>query len=197
MKTIYLFRHSMPEKNCEYENGMIPLSEEGKILAAKLRKKLNLDELCIGKAYSSPYYRALQTANILADNTICDTRLRERKIGKKESFSIETWKKQYEDLNYKNNQGESLHETGERINSVIDEILKEMQENDTVLVVSHAAAICSYLFRFCQIDVIDVLKKTRRIVFKGKCILEGAIATPSVFILKYERDEIFDISYVK
>ena len=63
MKTIYLMRHSIPER-IDLPTEQIPLSEEGRKLV--LEKK---SAFCgITKCFSSPYKRAIETAKLITDN---------------------------------------------------------------------------------------------------------------------------------
>ena len=190
MKTIILVRHSIPEKvNIENEN--IPLSKEG-IEKAKEFLKFNFDSL-----YSSPYLRAYQTAHVLSQEIIQDERLIERLIGDKDTADKKQWKMQYDNHDYKNKNGESLNEVKQRMSACIQDILMNMKENETSIVVSHATSICSYLLNACDIQVTSEKDKIRRIVFKDKVVLEGRIQKPSCFIIHYDHDEIIDISYME
>lgn len=99
MKTIYLMRHSIPER-IDLPTEQIPLSEEGRKLV--LEKK---SVFCgIAKCFSSPYKRAIETAKLITDNVEIVEGLHERTIGEeKEDF----WYKQYSDYDYRNAGGES------------------------------------------------------------------------------------------
>lgn len=99
MKTIYLMRHSIPER-IDLPTEQIPLSEEGRKLV--LEKK---SAFCvIAKCFSSPYKRAIETAKLITDNVEIVEGLHERTIGEeKEDF----WYKQYSDYDYRNAGGES------------------------------------------------------------------------------------------
>lgn len=99
MKTIYLMRHSIPERT-DLPTEQIPLSEEGRKLV--LEKK---SAFCgIAKCFSSPYKRAIETAKLITDNVEIVEGLHERMIGEaKEDF----WYKQYSDYDYRNVGGES------------------------------------------------------------------------------------------
>lgn len=56
MKKIYLFRHSMPDRNSTLKNEYIPLSHEGENLIKQLFDKINITFHI--KVYSSTYLRA-------------------------------------------------------------------------------------------------------------------------------------------
>ena len=193
MKTILLMRHSIANKTIG-NNETHPLSEEG-ILKVKAFSNNPIFNH-INKIVSSPYLRAYQTANTFSDSIIQDERLIERLIGEKQTAHKSQWKKQYDDHNYKNTNGESLNEVKVRMSSCINEILNEMNENEKVLIVSHATSICSYLLNVCDIEVIDENNKIRKITFNNKVILEDRIQTPCCFKIQYKNNKIINIEYI-
>lgn len=192
MKTIILVRHSIPEK-INIENKNIPLSKEGIDKAREFFKLSIFNEY--NYLYSSSYLRAYQTAQVLSKNIIQDNRLIERLIGDENTADKKQWKMQYDDHDYKNRNGESLNEVKVRMSECIQEILMNMNDNETNVIVSHATSICSYLLNDCDIKVTNEKDKIRKIVFKDKVILEGRISKPSCFMIHYENDEVIDITY--
>ena len=77
MKTIYLMRHSIPEK-INLETSLIPLSTEGlKLAESKRALFLNIDY-----CYISPYTRAVETAKQISNKIEILYDLHERIIGK-------------------------------------------------------------------------------------------------------------------
>lgn len=192
MKTIYLFRHSKPDKYSTMENENIPLSLEGKTLIKNLMDKLSITSGI--KVFSSPYTRAVQTAEIMSHKIILDTRLTERRIGNTETFTKELWMKQYVDLDVKNDNGESFRMVQKRMQSAINDILIELTEGESVAVVSHAAAICAYLQQYCEIKVTDADTKQRRITFNNEIVHDGILSAPSCFKLSFDK-ELSAISY--
>lgn len=165
MKKIFLMRHSIPEKG-DMPNEQIPLSEEGKALAVSKRNIFSNVDRC----FSSPYRRAMETAEFIADHPVIVKELHERTIGDaREDF----WLKQYEDHDFRNPGGESLNQVKVRMKAAIDSIVCQMEEGETALVVSHATAICAYLLSYCEIEVKDAENKVRKISFHGKEILNG------------------------
>ena len=115
-------------------NEQIPLSEEGRALAISKRNIFaNVD-----KCFSSPYRRAMETAELIAGQSIVVEDLHERIIGEaREDF----WLKQYEDYDFHNPEGESLNQVKLRMKTAMDSIVQQMEEGETALVVSHATAI--------------------------------------------------------
>ena len=192
MKTIDIFRHSKPVKQGQFSNSDIPLSAEGKEKILNLATEMQLG--CNLKIYTSPYRRAFETAELIACNPICDDRLIERGIGERDTFTKEIWRGQYVDATLRNIGGESFFEVRARVSSVICEILCDMHDDESVIVVSHAAAICAYLQQFCAIIVTDADSKQRQIKFHDRVIMEGAIQSPSCFKLDFEQ-ELIGVTY--
>lgn len=186
MKTIILVRHSESQRTEGISNDKIPLSETGRILAkAFFERKVFQDHKCV---YSSPYLRAVETAGYLSKEIVIDERLKERALGDLESLNEVFWAKQYEDLDFKNRNGESMNETSCRMDSCIGEILSLLHEGEMAVAVSHAAAICAYFTKYCTITVVNASEKIRRIQFGNETILHGQIKTPCAFVLKFEQD---------
>ena len=179
MKKIFLMRHSIPEKG-DMPNEQIPLSEEGKALAVSKRNIFSNVDRC----FSSPYRRAMETAEFIADHPVIVKELHERTIGDaREDF----WLKQYEDHDFRNPGGESLNQVKVRMKTAIDSIVGQMEEGETALVVSHATAICAYLLSYCEIEVKD---------FSRQMDLKSFLKTIffRIFVLWGEKNEniIFD-----
>jgi len=190
MKTIILMRHSIA-KRLDIPNNELPLSEDGKKLALKVKEDIKVYN--INKCYCSSSLRAYETASILFDKVEILHDLHERIIGDaKEDF----WYKQYTNYDYKNVGGESLNEVKDRMQETITGILNHCNENDCILVVSHGTAICSYLLNFCTIEVIDALTRSRKIVFKNKEIMQGNIDPTNYFVIKYKDNKVEEIKYV-
>ena len=173
----------------------IPLSEKGRELADKFFYGHRIFESC-RYVYSSTYARAVETAGYLPRQIVFDDRLVERALGNPDTLNERFWAKQYEDLDFKNKDGESLNETARRMDSCVLDILNRMADGEKAVVVSHAAAICAYLTKFCTISVISAKEKMRRIKFKNTTVLQGKIDTPSAFALQFDQDELTEISYI-
>lgn len=194
MKTIILIRHSEPIKDRTMPTAELPLSEQGHMRAREL---FSLDFFrSVEAAYTSPYRRAYSTAEKLRERLHVDVRLRERELGNPDTLNAAFWKRQYEDHDYKNVDGESLNDTKERMTAAIDEIFSTMQDGETVAIVSHAAAICAFLLNWCTIEVIDEQKKLRKITYQGSVVMNGVIATPSAFVLQFENEQLCRIKYI-
>lgn len=194
MKTIILVRHSEPRRTADISNEKIPLSEVGRILAkAFFARKIFEGYKYV---YSSPYLRATETAGYLSKEIVYDERLKERTLGDLESLDDAFWAKQYENLDFKNRNGESMAETACRMDSCIEEILSLLREGEMAVAVSHAAAICAYLTKYCMITVVNASEKIRRIQFGNKTVLDGKINTPCAFVLKFEQEYLAELTYI-
>ena len=131
---------------------LLPLSEWGILRAQEL---FSLDIFrSVNAVYSSPYQRALSTAEKLCVCFSTDYRLRERELGNPQTLDADFWEHQYENHDYKNSDGESLNDTRERMTLAVGEILSSMRDGETAAVVTHAAAICAFLLNECSIECI-------------------------------------------
>ena len=196
MKTLYLFRHSKPDKTSKLDNSLIPLSEEGRpALLALLDRIGDLDKNV--PVFSSTYRRAYETALLISGCVMRDSRLTERQTGTRETFTKELWAGQYTDCDLKNTDGESFREVRERMTEAINEILDQMSDGGSAVIVSHAAAICAYLQQFCRVEVVDADSKHRKITHGERVILDGVVHAPSCFRLVFEEGCLpSSISYI-
>ena len=185
MKTLYLFRHSKADKTSKLDNSLIPLSEDGRAaLLALLGRIGDLDKNV--PVFSSAYRRAYETALLISGCVVRDSRLTERQIGSRETFTKELWAGQYTDCDLKNTDGESFREVRKRMTESINEILDQIPGGGSAVIVSHAAAICAYLQQFCRVEVVDADSKHRKITLGEGIILDGVIQAPSCFRLEFE-----------
>lgn len=194
MKTIYLFRHSAPDRQSTAANSQIPLTADGKAAAKRFWNKIRPSEAVA--VYSSPYRRAYETAEAISKSIITDARLAERETGEQGTFTIQAWARQYTDCDFANTGGESFRTVRTRMTAAISYILMQTKDGEAAAVVSHAAAICAYLKQYCTITVTDADKKLRRITFSGATVLNGPISTPSCFVLRFEDGVLSRIEYV-
>lgn len=190
MKTIILMRHSIPEK-IQLPTHEIPLSNEGKKILLSIKNSKAIEGAT--KCFSSPYLRAVQTAEILFDDVCIIPALYERVIGDAKN---DFWYQQYLDYDYKNENGESLNEVKVRMLDAIDSILNQINDNEVALVVSHATAICSYLLNYCEIKVVDEMTKSRCITYRGKEVMNGKMDPASYFVIRFDDKMIRDIVFI-
>ena len=195
MKTVILMRHSQPDAMSTKPNARIPLSEEGIRRANEFFKRSEFEG--VSNVSASPYKRAYSTAHLMAAAVAIDSRLAERRVGDEKTQNADFWEKQYLDPDFQGEGGESLREAGGRIADFVSDVLNGMHEEEKELIVSHAAAICGYLMKYCKVSVTDAEKKLRRIEFNGSVILDGKIETPSAFVLLFEGEELKNIRYIE
>lgn len=195
MKTILLMRHSQPQKGTGLPNEQIPLSDNGLYLA----KKIFQNEIFQNAkhCFSSPYRRACDTAMASGIKVQVDHRLVERRLGDESTLDAAFWARQYREFNFKNQGGESFREANLRMTAFMTELLARMAEGEKAVVVSHAAAICSYLLNFCTIQVLDAEQKLREIRFQDSVVLSGKIQTPCAFVLEFQSDVPSHINYME
>lgn len=194
MKTIYLFRHSAPDRQSTVANSQIPLTADGKAAAARFWSKIKPSEAVA--VYSSPYRRAYETAEAIGQSISTDERLIERETGERSTFTMQAWARQYTDCDFANAGGESFRTVRARMTAAIGDILAQTKDGEAAAVVSHAAAICAYLQQYCTVTVTDTDKKLRRITFSGATVLDGPISTPSCFVLRFEDEVLKEIKYL-
>lgn len=187
MKSIILMRHSIPDK-INISNSLIPLSEAGKKLALSKRKEFSY----VNRCYSSSYKRAFETARLIMDNVVIVDGLHERIIG---DADADFWINQYKDYDFRNPNGESLNDVKVRMKKVIDSIVENMEEEETVLIVSHATAICSYLLNYCRIEVVDVASKSRKITFRNQEVLNGKFNPTDYFEIDFRNNSLYSIRF--
>ena len=195
MKNVILMRHTKTDETSTKPNARIPLSEEGIERAKAFFQRSEFAN--VSNVSASNYKRAYQTAHIIAAAVLIDSRLAERRVGDMKTPEADFWKKQYLEPDFRNEGGESLREAGERVAEFVNELLSGMRDGETELIVSHAAAICGYLMKYCRISVTDAEKKLRRIEFDGNVILDGRIETPGAFVLSFEGGELKAIRYIE
>lgn len=190
MKTILLMRHSIPEKSSAFVTDP-GLSSAGTERAKEIFNTSSFAD--ISQVWASPSQRTLQTAKLLGRPVRTDPRLLERKTGDTTGQDLSFWKRQYEDPNFKNPDGESFREVNARMSACIREILSGLSDGGTALVVSHAAAICAYLQSFCTVEVTHAEQKLRRIRFHGKLLLDGKLEPLAGFVLRVDSDGVSDV----
>lgn len=194
MKTLLLIRHSEPIKDRTMPSAMLPLSEQGHEKAQKLFRRDVFRS--VDAVYTSPYRRARETAQKLCKSAVIDDRLRERELGDPQTLNAAFWGRQYADHTYKNKDGESLNDTGKRMTEALREVIAATPEGGITAVVSHAAAICAFLLNWCSIEVMDEQKKIRKIQHGKIVVLDGKIAMPSAFVLRFADGQLREIRYM-
>ena len=115
---------------------------------------LQLKDYCINKAYTSPLGRAVETSEIILQShniaPIYDKRLKEVNFGILEGINTQfvrelhvessDWVDTLE-MDYRPYKGEDLHSVITRQREVINDIVENSQEDDTILVVGHGCSL--------------------------------------------------------
>ncbi len=146
MNNIYFVRHAKPDFNIKDEL-LRPLSEEG----IKDSKKVTefLKDKSITKIYSSPYKRSIDTIRDFASFVSMDINLiedfRERKISNEwiEDFNGFV-KMQWNDFNYKLEDGENLKEVQDRNIRELHKILND-NNNENIVIGTHGTALSTII----------------------------------------------------
>lgn len=209
MKTLYLIRHSIKERNYgefdsndsfQVRNEKLILSCEGEEKAMLLSNHMELQN--IDELWASNYVRSIQTAKYICNiNNIklnISSAFDERHYGtwnnnlNKEEF----WVKQFIDENLKNINGESQKDVQNRVSEKIDEIMSH-KESNKIVIVCHNVCILFYLLKYCKLEKAKINKKLT-IKFKDKILIkDGIMKSPSIMKLEFNGNELIDISYIE
>lgn len=193
VKTIYFVRHSKPiDLNNNYNNESLQEKNEKRILSVEGEQIafnwFNHDEFDnIKEVFSSNYVRAIGTAKYLAEknNTkiVIVPEFGERKIG------IDTWDEypsdfeihQFNDNDYKLENGESLNEVRERELKALINILNSSKSN-RIAIVFHSTAMMTLLKTWCEVSY------DSNYYFKGNKFFDGKWNYCETFKLKFDDD---------
>ena len=175
MNNVYFVRHAKPDFNIKDEL-LRPLNKEGISDSKKVTEFLK--DKNITKIYSSPYKRSIDTINDFASSVNMDISLiedfRERKISNEwiEDFNGFA-KMQWNDFNYRLEDGESLKEVQDRNIRELHKILNE-NNNENIVIGTHGTALSTILNYFtpsyvCNdfLRIIDFMPYIIRLDFSG------------------------------
>lgn len=196
-KIIYLIRHSGPfVKINDYEN--LPFEEQSKnmILSVQAEKKAKIVSKIsqlknLDAVYSSNSSRAIETAKYITyENNLnlnVENSLNERKFGIKYISELPDGyiNRQFEDENYKLENGESLAQVKKRIKSFVDKIL-EVNSIKRVGIVLHGIGIMAYIQCFCDVIFKD---DSFKITFNNKVVFNNVMKAPEVFKLEFDENK--------
>lgn len=151
MKTIYLIRH--PKAALEGKEEERPLADEGVKQAEQLSGVLEKLDPKISKLYASPYKRAIQTLEPLAERAKVKIdiieELRELQLAAGPVKDMEdVRRKLWDDEHFSLPGGESRKKAVERVISALDKIRKEIKDGMAAAVVSHGTLIGALLKSF-------------------------------------------------
>ena len=208
MTTVYLIRHSVRMKrDCiETYNTIQPriikeekiiLSSEGEKRAEILSKEEELQNIDV--LYTSNCVRTLQTAKYMMESqnlkANIDERLDERRVGKINDKEVPDWfVRQYKDIDYKTVGGESMREVRNRINEVIEEIIKKHKDK-RIAIFTHGYAITSYLLKYCEL--IHISEERLEVEYNGKTLYNKRLNAPEVFKLTFDNETLKNIELIE
>lgn len=145
---LYLVRHAESDHTIA-EDAIRPLTPQGRKDVVRVTAALR--DKRIRKAYSSPYTRAVDTVQDLADTLELDIAilndLRERAVGGWVDDFLPFARKQWEDFSYKNPKGESLEEVQERNIKAVRTIIEE-NLGSSVVIGTHGTALSTIVNYF-------------------------------------------------
>lgn len=184
MNKIYFVRHAKPDFSV-HDDLTRPLTDKGIIDSKNICEFLK--EKSINKIYSSPYKRAIDTIKELAQNLSIKIEVvddfRERKIS---NIWIEDFNKfsksQWENFEYKLNDGESLNEVQFRNIKALHKILNE-NSNQNIVIGTHGTALSTIINYYDK--TFDYLSFT-----KIKDVM------PFIVCMEFEKTNVLNIDYI-
>ncbi|MCH1965399.1 histidine phosphatase family protein [Paraclostridium sordellii] len=184
MNKIYFVRHAKPDFSV-HDDLTRPLTDKGIIDSKNICEFLK--EKSVNKIYSSPYKRAIDTIKELAQNLNIKIEVvddfRERKIS---NIWIEDFNKfsksQWENFEYKLNDGESLNEVQSRNIKALHKILNE-NSNQNIVIGTHGTALSTIINYYDK--TFDYLSFT-----KIKDIM------PFIVCMEFEKTNVLNIDYI-
>lgn len=199
--TIYLVSNNLVLEDIKYETDEAveekritrPLSIDGEKEAVKLVKKIDANVI-----YSSNYASALATAKYYASYKTLDINinsfLNDSKIGKLGNRNIKMLRfMQERDFDFKFNSGESINETQQRMDLVLNRIIKR-NINKNIVIFTHKRAILSYLTKY--LDKGYNLDDRLLLTYKDKVILDDIEKEVDIIKIEYNKGKILNIDII-
>lgn len=160
MTTIYFMRHSEPLKynnvnnsdSLQLQNEKWGLTKNGEEIAKEKSKLKEFKKFDV--VFSSNYVRAIGTAKYFSSDKInIDERFGERKFGINNWDELPTdfGKRQFNDFNYRIENGESLNDVIKREENALNDILNNYKEKK-ILIVGHSTALAALFSKWCKIE---------------------------------------------
>ena len=145
---VYFVRHAKPDHSWS-DDRTRPLTPEGKEDAAIVLN--HLKDSRIDVVYCSPYQRSIdtirETANYFGLDILIDERFRERESGQ-QGNSLIMFEKRWDNLDYHEEDGESIHMVQKRNMAALEEILVQ-HDGQTILIGTHGTALSSIFNYYC------------------------------------------------
>lgn len=160
MTKLYFVRHAQPVHGWE-DDRTRPLTVEGK--RDREQVEVTLQEITLDAAVCSPYTRSIDTIAACATahglEIRLDERLRERQKGKSGN-EYGMFRKRWDDFDYHEEGGESIHMVQERNVQAVKQILQEYN-GKSVLIGTHGTALSTILNyyepSFCCKDFLRII----------------------------------------
>lgn len=209
---IYIMRHGETFWNKEgliQGSSDIALTELGVHLAEQTRDGFFRDNIRFDRIYTSPYIRAVKTAEIINEKQqaplLVDARIREMCFGKYEGQPIQKLKEIDENIQHcfhtpsryqADETGESFAEVYARVNDFLFGELCSLEQSpgmNCVLVVCHGAVIRAFLTRIrkMQLDEFWSIRQPNCSVNKI-CLENGVFTSVRENILYYHSEELLN-----
>lgn len=211
MTMIYISRHSEPisfnllnyidEEKQQYENERLVLSENGERIAKKLSECEEMQKIDV--VFSSHYIRAISTAKYVAERNNLKININKQfgerihGVDKWDNLPSDFGEKQFNDWDYKLENGESLNEVSKRMyNGLIDVLEKYSGKN--ILIVSHGMAFTCLLSMFCELNFNNGPNRLPGLYFNDKLIFDGKWSYCKTFKLEFDSDnKLINIENIK
>lgn len=189
MTHIYFVRHAQPDHSWEDDRSR-PLTEEGLYDSKRVTEALK--DIALDYAISSPYHRSMETIRECVESKgltiVTDDRLRERKAGQN-SNNMNMFRKRWEDLEFHEEDGESIGMVQRRNIEVMKDLLHTHQ-GESIIVGTHGTALSTILNYYnsnfnCDsfLRIIDYMPYVIRLDFEDlECIgIEEILIIEKVF----------------
>ena len=186
---IYFVRHAQPDHSWEDDRSR-PLTEEGLYDSKRVTEALK--DIALDYAISSPYHRSMETIRECVESKgltiVTDDRLRERKAGQN-SNNMNMFRKRWEDLEFHEEDGESIGMVQRRNIEVMKDLLHTHQ-GESIIVGTHGTALSTILNYYnsnfnCDsfLRIIDYMPYVIRLDFEDlECIgIEEILIIEKVF----------------
>lgn len=180
MKQIYFIRHSLKDRQIKKQDA--PLSQEGQSLAELLPAVFS--DIAVDTIYSSPYIRSIDTVKPIAESKglpiIIKDSLGERKVGTSVTPVDNFAETQWNDFDFKLENGESLNEVKIRLLAALDDCLK--QEDHVMIIGGHSTAF-AVLFHTLTHGKFGYQEYKK-------------MPSPGIFLGTFENDQLLDLKAI-
>lgn len=209
---LYIMRHGETFWNKEgliQGSSDIALTEFGVELAQKTRDGFEKDGIRFQRIYTSPYIRAVKTAEIISEkqtaDLIVEPRIREMCFGKYEGLPLKKIKESDQNIQYcftipslyhPDETGESFADVYRRIDDFLENEIRPLEydpDMENILVVCHGAVIRTFLTRIRNMELDDFWTIHQPNCSVNKILLkDGVFTSVKENILYYKSEELLN-----